>query len=626
MPDIPALAIPDIQDWTGDRSYSLGRAYVRQGALGHLRREGMVIKGRCQGTASQPYRVQITLNAKGIASGFCSCPVGGGGRCKHCAALLLAWIEKPDAFVAGDSLDTMLERLDKAELLALLRRMVKLSPDTELLLENELPLLLGTKNVVDAQRVVDPQALRRQVVQVLRGTGGGGAYGYERYTSGWHAYGDYGDWDGPDTPLVDSSTIQPLVNRADSALSTGDVRNAANMYVGIAEGIIDYYDRIYEEDEEGELYIEVDPLVQTCIAKIGACLRASSEPAQRESLVRALAGLYQRSPDADVLSTDEAVVRVLVEDTTREERWLAADLIRASLLAGDGDAVDPYLRRQIGQALLRLEHDRLDDEAYLRLCRETGLLRDLVERLLSLQQVDEAVAEVQQVEDVAELVALADLLRAHGESYIAENLIRRRARTSHDPRLTAWLKERAEEAGDVDEALGLAERLFWRAPTLPHYQEVKDLAQRLGTWDRVVQGLRAHLEKDKQYALLTEIYLLEGEIDAALTAVKHVREPNYFTGWNTGYLSADTLQIRVAQAAEDSRPDDAIRLYEAQVKRLIENRKRDSYAIAATYLARVRDVFRRQRRECEWDPLIARYRADYKRLPALQDELRQAHL
>ena len=88
MPNFPTIARPDIRLWAGDRSFDLGRKYLRQGALTHLRREAMTLKGWCQGTAPQPYRVEITLDAGGIASGICSCPVGSGGRCKHCAAQL----------------------------------------------------------------------------------------------------------------------------------------------------------------------------------------------------------------------------------------------------------------------------------------------------------------------------------------------------------------------------------------------------------------------------------------------------------------------------------------------------------------------------------------------------------
>ena len=42
---------------------------------------------------------------------------------------------------------------------------------------------------------------------------------------------------------------------------------------------------------------------------------------------------------------------------------------------------DEYQRRAIGSFLLDLEADELDDEAYLRLCRETGRAVELVDRL-----------------------------------------------------------------------------------------------------------------------------------------------------------------------------------------------------------------------------------------------------
>jgi uncharacterized Zn finger protein len=84
------------------------------------------------------------------------------------------------------------------------------------------------------------------------------------------------------------------------------------------------------------------------------------------------------------------------------------------------------------------------------------------------------------------------------------------------------------------------------------------------------------------------------------------------------------LRVRVAEAAEDARPNDAIRLYREEAERLIEAQGRDRYATAAGYLDRVRRLYARLGRRAEWDALIADVRERHRRLRALQDELRKA--
>src|SRR5262249_39111088 len=143
--------------------------------LSRLRQQGMTFKGRCQGTASQPYRVAVTLSSKGIATAECSCPVGEGGRCKHAAALLVAWLETSEDFVAVEAVDVALGRLSQTELITLIRRMMRRAPDLEDWLELELPALSGS---TVTQRPLEAGAIRRQVKVAMRGVGNGSGRDY----------------------------------------------------------------------------------------------------------------------------------------------------------------------------------------------------------------------------------------------------------------------------------------------------------------------------------------------------------------------------------------------------------------------------------------------------------------
>ena len=98
MNDLPTLSEEEIREWTDSTSFSRGKSYYSNGAIVNPRVQGMNLLADCRGSAPAPYRVEMTLDEEGIVSGYCSCPVGGGGNCKHCVALLLIWLYAPQSF------------------------------------------------------------------------------------------------------------------------------------------------------------------------------------------------------------------------------------------------------------------------------------------------------------------------------------------------------------------------------------------------------------------------------------------------------------------------------------------------------------------------------------------------
>jgi len=308
---------------------------------------------------------------------------------------------------------------------------------------------------------------------------------------------------------------------------------------------------------------------------------------------------------------------IILELSTPEERLQVSGWVRSAMPTG-GSWSDGYNRQTLGRFLLELEKDELDDEAFLRICRETNRWQDLVVRLLALKRVDEAAGVARSVGD-HDLLQLADILLKHGQADLATELMRTRAKTSQDTRLPEWLKQRAMERGDASEALAWAQQLFWQHPSLEGYEQMKALSKTLDTWENLQVGTLAHLSKQNQHALLTEIYVKEGQVDQALASVKRVA-----SGMWGMYHSP--LLIRVAQAAESSRPQESIRIYVEAAKRLIQARGRDNYTTAASYLARVRKLYQRQGEDKTWQALIADIRQQNSSLRALKEELNKVGL
>jgi len=576
MTDLPIITQADIRERVGERSFRRGLRYFREGYILTPRRQGNTLKARCLGSRPQPYHVEATLGPEGIVSAHCSCPVGEGGYCKHTAALLLTWLHRPDDFTPIEELETALQQRSKEELIALIRRMLARDPDLEMLLE--LPIVGEGR-----PRPVDPEVIRRQAGHIFQGLG----------------YDEWGATYGV------AQQLDELVALGRTYAEHGDWRSAAVVYRTVAEETLDNYELLHDEGE-------ISAVIEHCVEGLGECLAAAEDPAGREGILLALFNVYRWDVDFGGVGMDYPATDIILERATPEERRRLAKEVRQRLATGS-----EWARRTWGGFLLDLEADWLDDQAYLDICRQSERWNDLVDRLLALGRTDEAVGVARQVGDY-DLLRLAEVFEAHGQIDLIAPLIGERAQTSQDDRLTAWLREQAQRRGDREEALRLTAQLFWKSLSLREYQTLRDIARSLDRWDDERRQILARLEAQNNYRLLTEIHLEEGAVDQALETVERVRQ-----GWGWGDPS---LRLRVAQAAEKPYPQEAIRIYVAEAQQLIKRRGRGNYATAATYLARVRDLYHSLGQEAEWEAFIAGLREQNRRLPALQDELNKAGL
>ena len=578
---IPAAGEATIAAWVGSRSLQLGRSYFENEAVFDLRRQGSSLKARCQGSMPHPYRLRVAFDAEGIEAADCSCPVGGGGHCKHVGALLLTWLDRPDAFRVVAELDADLERRSKDDLIALIKQMLRLQPDLETLLEAPLPG--GDRRITP----VNPETYRSQVSNAFRRAGD--------------------DWMMSRQIALD---VDSIVSAGDDFLALDDHASASVVFQAAARGILEHYEMVYDED--GDLCEAVD----RCVEGLGRCLAGGNDDvASREQILQTLFDIYRFDVDFGGIGLGEAARDLILEQATHGEKRAVAGWVRAALAVVKGDNWSDHYHRQVhGRFLLELERVDLDDNAFLSICRESGLLVELIDRLLTLERLDEAISEAEAAGDY-QLLTLADVFREHGRAQSLESLVVSRIETSRDHRLVEWLKARHQERGELAEALTLARRLLRARPHLAAYQEVRELSLQLDVWRELRPALLAEWSAAAQYGLLTDIHLEEGEIDLALRSVHQIR-PRY-------PYEADRL-ISVAQAASDTHPHAAISAYLQQVESLIEARGRDNYRQACVYLGSVRDIHRQLEDEPAWANLIAQLRERHRRLPALRDELNSA--
>ena len=277
--------------------------------------------------------------------------------------------------------------------------------------------------------------------------------------------------------------------------------------------------------------------------------------------------------------------------------------------------------------LLGLEADTINDETFLRICRETESYDYLVERLLKLGRLDEALEAAKHVENY-EILEIADILSEHGYDAVAEKIIEERASKSDDTALLDWLKDRYEDRDDLAAILDAAQRIMRVYPhlaTMEQYREIRRLAQQLGRWETAQAELLAFLKKSNATSLLIQIALDEAQVDKALELLESQKRPYDSPEGPYGYGMYE-VAIDVAKATENTHPLASIEIYQRYAERLIDQRGRDNYRQACEYLTSMGNIYQKIGQSTVWTDYIMSLREKYKNLPALKDEMAMAKL
>ncbi len=90
--------------------------------------------------------------------------------------------------------------------------------------------------------------------------------------------------------------------------------------------------------------------------------------------------------------------------------------------------------------------------------------------------------------------------------------------------------------------------------------------------------------------------------------------------------TSTTIHLNVARAAEETRPHEAIELYQQHAERLIAMRERKYYQEACPFLAKMRVLCQKLGENEAWASYVATLREQNRNLRALKDELAKAGL
>lgn len=403
--------------WVGQHEWKKGQDYVR-GLTGLSRQpEGQGTAYRANAHGQEKYAVQATVQDGQIVAARCACPVGGGGDCKHVAALLARIVGSSADFEALPSVDEVLNQLNEAGLRETIRLMLRAEPTLlRLLLTRPRPAPDGSTHLL--RRVQDAFSLID--------------------------YDPEEDWEGEGPDLSDLDPLLEEMRQLSARreqLSEAALNDLADAAIECMDGLLGLYD-----DEYGvEPTDYMAPIRTVLLALLGMPMHEALRENLRDSLQESI--LEAGWSASEVSAEGQAELVALLPAAER------ADLMH--FLAGSSEQVSSY--RERGLAAVRLElsqGEALDFAEELALARQTGEVRSEVAVLLRhgrpASEVSQTLREAPRKaapQEVEDLLAAHDLL-PQLEDYARQHLKVYGAR--------AWLYGRYRQTGRQAEAHALA--------------------------------------------------------------------------------------------------------------------------------------------------------------------------
>lgn len=566
---LPILTEKLIQQMADPQSFKRGKEYYMDGVIEEPISRGNELSGECCGSRPHPYRVSVTFNDRSIQDAFCTCP--RGGFCKHIVALLLTYAHEAKLFREVPSLENMLDRLSKQELITLIRDMVDREPSL---------ISLAEISASISQRAPDESAYRREAQLALQ----------------------------REYPGDIEADLRGILRLADRLAKKNDWIGAGTIYYTVLNALVENYDdELLAIDEEGDIAV----IASDCADILSDCIKhGRPDGPTRQIWLKTLLEAELANIEMGGIDFAPSAFETVLE-YTHEKEWPPLEEQILAAIKGSSDWARGHLIKLI--AAWREKHGRYDEAGEI--IRELGTPEQRMLLMVSEGKPDDAVAMARQhfLDKPGIINDLADALvhTGFGDSAVSFLTDLTESGNSHWSYLE-WLVKNHQGNGNWEAAMKCQSKFFLLNPGVKSFKVLRDISKKMGLWENVRTEVLQKLEAEKKTAALLDIALYEGNVKRSLDLLPHVQ--NWW--WNN-------YKVKVAGAAEKEYPQQAIILYKELAEEAIGRRKRDTYREAAGYLKRIKNISRHIN-EKHWEDYISSLKIKYARLPALQDEIKRA--
>ncbi len=566
-----------LKSLSSPESFTRGHHLYQSDAVFDTFRLGDLLTGKCEGSSAPFYQLRVQLDEGGIQEASCTCPYDWGGYCKHIVALMLTYIHNPEAFIEQKNIEELVSQLDKNGLVRLITKMVDKNPDLLSWLQTTIPAV-SAKSQPTQQRgkrktEVTKIEYKRQIQSILHSL-----RGYRMSEAYWMMGG-----------MVDQ--LNHVRDTAYDFLEADDAQGALVILTTLLTEVSGSFEQFDDSDGElGGFFSELAlPLVE-------AILSADLNKTERRSLFNEL------EPVVEELSAYG------IDDL---------DVILAALNLGWSEEVldeqkdYDYDETILIEAKLNIleRHNRVEE--YLKLCLEAGEYRRYILKQIESGEYEKA-KEVawKTITEASDALRVAKALRDAGHLLDALLLAEKGLDLDGNKHeLGVWLGSIEEAQGQIDKAIQAYQVAFTSLPSLELYSILKKLS---GTnWGFLKPAIMQILQDSNRADVLADVFLSEEEWDQAIAIVDQAGEWNY------------SLIEKVADAVIPFRPDWVIEASRKQAEGLIAKTQSKYYAIAARWLAKMKQAYHSSGRKAEWVSYLDGLKSTYSRRPSLQAELRR---
>jgi uncharacterized Zn finger protein len=589
------ITIGQISALASDQSYQRGQKYYEKGDVSKTSIRANVIEGYCQGSRVRPYRVQVKLDAHNVIKEFsCNCKYDWGGACKHVVAVLLTYVNHPEQFAEVPKSEDILAERSKEELIALIRKMVDRYPDLQTLIDR--PVV----RVEAAQKPVDLKPFRRELKQGIRS-----------YYDQWSDENNFLD------------SVYSIAEAASEYAEKGDWKNASAIYRMIVEECLTASDDVIHDDE-GEGVEALNHVLEELAKCLGHAEIVEDDTERRaifDTLLDAFIwdvnigggiGLADDAPDIIVQYGRQPDIQII-----RQKIW---DAQKQKIDYGYGTGWAEEVYQNFLNDLDTL--DNVDPEVTLSRLRHEGMYNLLAQKLLDMKRTEEALKIIKDYLNTPyEILRMLPSLIAAGQDAIALQLAHANLDSSHANLIGDWLLHYYQTRGNHEAYFQVMLRQFQKWPHPHLYQQLKAAAKAVNQWDSTRAELVKMFTQEMRYESLIKLYLDDEAWDLAWKTLDKMKKAPGQQAW-----TINDLEFNIAQKSRHLYPERALPLYQKRIRAKIEQRSRPSYAEAAEMLIVVRDLYFEIEDEEEWLDYFLPLRDEFRKLPALQDELRKAGL
>ncbi len=558
-------------------SFTRGYKLYQSDAIFDTFRLGDLLTGKCEGSSAPFYQLRVQMDEGGIQEASCTCPYDWGGYCKHIVALMLTYIHNPDAFIEQKNIEELVSQLDKDGLVRLITKMVDKKPDLFSWLQTAIPATsIQSKPAQQRNKrktEVSKIEYKRQIQSILHSL-----QGYRMSEAYWMMGG-----------MVDQ--LNHVRDTAYDFLEADDAQGALVILTTLLTEVSGSFEQFDDSDGElGGFFNELAlPLVE-------AILSAELNKTERRSLFNELEPVVE---ELSAYGIDEL------------------DVILAALNLGWSEEVldeqedYDYDETILIEAKLNIleRHNRVEE--YLKLCLEAGEYRRYILKQIESGEFEEA-KEVawKTITQASDALRVAKALRDAG--HLPDALLLAEKGLDLDGNkheLGTWLGPIEETQEQIDKAIQAYQMAFTSLPSLELYGILKKLSGM--NWGLLKPAIMQILQDSHRPDVLADVFLSEEEWDQAIGIVDQAGEWNY------------SLIEKVADAVIPFRPDWVIQASRKQAEGLITKTQSKYYAIAARWLAKMKQAYLSSGRKAEWVSYLDGLKSTYSRRPALQAELRR---